>query len=240
MIANAQRKAVTALQRKKGRKASGCFLVEGTKGVEEALASGWEVETVYATDGWIPPPVSRVEVVRVTDAEMRKLSALDTPPGVLAVVRIPEPPEVDVSRGRWLGLDGVRDPGNLGTLLRLADWFGLDGVVCSPDCVDWSNPKVVQAAMGSLFRKPPRVLDLADALSAAPWSAGAFLDGESLYETPLPSDGLLVLGGESHGIRPALEAVLSRRLTIPRFGGAESLNVAMAGAVFCGEWRRSR
>jgi len=238
MLTHAQRKAVTALHRKKRRHDAGRFLVEGRKCVEEVLGSDWEVDTVFATVEWRRPDACEAPVVEVEAGEMRKLSALETPQCVLAVVCMPEPEAADLSRGRWLGLDGIRDPGNLGTILRLADWFGLDGVVCSPDCVDWSNPKVVQASMGSLFRVGPTVRDLPEAVGAAPWAAGAVLDGRSVYGLEWPEHGMLVLGNESHGIRPETLAAVEHRLTIPRWGGAESLNAAMSAAIFCSEWRR--
>lgn len=240
MATRAERRAVTALRRKKERRERGCFVVEGLKSVEELLTSDWPVERLYATAAWQPPATLNAPREEVSESEMAEMSSLDSPQPVLAVAKIPECEQADPGRGRWLWLDGVRDPGNLGTILRLADWFGLQGVGLSPDCVDWTNPKVVQAGMGSLFRVPLIVRDPEALLTTAPpaWCAGAFLDGDNLFRTPLPPDGWIVLGNEARGIRPALAAHLPRRLTIPRHGGAESLNAAMAAAVFCAEWRR--
>lgn len=239
MATKAERRAVAALRRKKERRARKVFVVEGRKSVEELLSSDWPVERLYATEEWEIPPECGAEVVRVDPGEMEEMSTLESPQPVLAVAKMREEPDVDPGRGRWLMLDGIRDPGNLGTLVRLADWFGLDGLLLSPDCVDWSNPKVVQAGMGSLFRVPFLVRDPLELFDTTPpvWCAGAFLRGENVYECPLPADGWLVLGNEAHGIRPEVEARIPRRLTIPRFGGAESLNAAMAAAVFCSEWR---
>lgn len=241
-MTNAERKWIAGLHRKKERMASGCFLVEGVKSVEDLLASDFEVERLVATEGWEVPAGCGFRVARVSVSEMEGISGLETPQPVLAVVRMPAEAEWSGGRGRWLGLDGIQDPGNLGTLLRLADWFGLEGVVCSRDCVERFNPKVVQASMGSVFRVRVVVGDLPELLGGLPagvWCAGAFLEGESVYEAELPPEGVLVLGNEGRGIRPETAAVLGCRLTIPGRGGAESLNVAMAGAVFCSEWTRS-
>jgi TrmH family RNA methyltransferase len=155
------------------------------------------------------------------------------------VAEIPQEPRVDLTRGRWFWLDGVRDPGNLGTILRLVDWFSLDGVVVSPDCVDSTNPKAVQASMGSLFRVPVLQRDLTELLAQTGPGlsvAGTFMDGTPLGEADLPANGALILGNEGEGIRPEVAALLRTRIGIPGGGGAESLNVAMAAAVCAYEW----
>ncbi|MGA0332998.1 MAG: TrmH family RNA methyltransferase [Kiritimatiellia bacterium] len=236
MLTHAQRKAVTALHRKKGRMDAARFLVEGVKSVGELLQSGWAVDQIFATPEWQPPPDLSVPVQPVSPEELKRLSLLETPQEVLAVVPLPPSPEPEPLQGRWIALDQLQDPGNLGTILRLADWFGLAGVLCSPDCVEWSNPKTVQASMGSVFRIPIRIQDLSTLQT--PWLAGAFLSGKNLYETPLPENGVIVLGNEGRGISPALASLIPNHLTIPSFGEAESLNAAMAAAVFCSEWRR--
>lgn len=236
MLTHAQRKAVTALHHKKGRRESGCFLVEGGKSVNELLGTDWQVLQIFATDAWQPPSGCTLDIQRVRAEELKRLSLLQTPQEVIAMVRIPPPLPEDRLCGRWLALDQLQDPGNLGTILRLADWFGLAGVICSPDCVEWSNPKVVQASMGSVFRVRLRVQDLSRL--DTPWLGGAFLQGKNLYQSALPADGVLVLGNEGRGIRPELAAQIPHRLSIPAFGQAESLNAAMAAAVFCSEWRR--
>ncbi len=241
-MTHAQRKRIVGLHRKKGRVEEGCFLVEGVKSVEDLLRSDFEIEVIVATDDWQAPVAVPCPVQRAGRDEFKKLSALETPQSVLAVVKIPEKRTAWEAKGRWLGLDGIQDPGNLGTLLRLADWFGLEGIVCSPDCVDRFNPKVVQASMGSVFRVPVYEADLPAFVRELPdgfWCAGAFLDGGDVYGQSLPDEGLLILGNEGQGIRPETEGVLKNRLTIPRRGRAESLNVAMAGAVFCSEWVRN-
>jgi TrmH family RNA methyltransferase len=239
MASRAECKAVVALRRKKERKARRQFVVEGAKSVEDLLFSAWPVHAIYATVDWQPASPPQGKVIPVTEQEMAEISSLEAPQSVLAVVENDSPLKAEITRGRWLVLDGVRDPGNLGTVCRLADWFGMDGLLLSGDCVDWTNPKVVQASMGSLFRVPIRVLDLTDpTLSFPAWCAGTFLEGEPLYDTVWPEDGWLVLGNEANGIRPAVADRVTQRFTIPRLGGAESLNVAMTAAIACSEWRR--
>ena len=242
MITHAERKRIVGMHRKKGRTASGCFLVEGVKSVADLLQSDFEVEQLVATEDWQAPAAVSCPVERVGAAELDRLSALDTPQSVLAVVRMPAEPARWTRKGRWLGLDGIQDPGNLGTLLRLVDWFGLEGIMCSSDCVDLFNPKVVQASMGSIFRVPVVIAELATFLRELPKgfvSAGAFLDGENVYCSGMPEEGILVLGNEGRGIRAETEREIGLRLTIPARGRAESLNAAMAGAVFCSEWMRN-
>jgi TrmH family RNA methyltransferase len=241
MLTHAERKRIVGLHRKKGRAQSDCFLVEGTKSIEDLLKSGFAVECIVATEAWQAPVAVSCPVHRVGEDELKKLSALETPQGVLAVVKMPYSSDVWTPKGRWLGLDGIQDPGNLGTLLRLADWFGLEGIVCSSDCVDRFNPKVVQASMGSIFRVPVVTADLATFLRELPEgfvTAGAFLDGENVYRHGMPEEGILILGNEGRGIRAETEKEIQLRLTIPGRGRAESLNAAMAGAVFCSEWMR--
>ncbi len=240
MISRARIRELRDLHRKKGRGEQGAFLVEGSKSVADLLASDWPVRAIYATHDWPIPQVSP-HVEPVTDQDMARISALDTPSAVLAVAESRHWEGVDPFRGRWLALDGVQDPGNLGTLLRLADWFGLQGLLLSPDTVDPTNPKAVQASMGSLFRIPVLTRDLPLLLQQAPpghWLAGAFLNGDDAFTAAYPPSGILVLGNEGRGIRPETALLLPRRLTIPRFGAAESLNVAMAGSIFCSQWRR--
>ena len=225
-------KELRALQQKKYREERGLFIVEGEKMVQEALDSALEVVRVYRRDEIGPEAMARI-------------SALSTPSPALAVVRIPAPRPVSVQRGLCLALDGIRDPGNLGTILRLADWFGVDAVYASPDCVEAYNPKVIQASLGAIFRKQPIYCDI-DALCEAFLKdgvpvLGTFLDGDDLYETALPREGLIVMGNEADGIRPEVARKVSARLLIPSFAQgptAESLNVAVATAVVVSEIRR--
>ena len=231
MLTNAEIKSIRALREKKFRDAEGLFVVEGEKMVAEALASSFEV----------------VRVLRVEDigaSAMERISLCATPSPVLAVVRMPLESVPDrIPGGLTLALDSVRDPGNFGTILRIADWFGVSQVFASPDSVETFNPKTVQASMGSVFRVRVSRCDIA-ALCAEFSSAGrrvygTVLDGENIYSAQLAADGLVVMGNESNGISAEVARLLDSRLRIPSFGGgAESLNVAVATAVTLSEFRR--
>ncbi len=235
---------IRSLADKRGRAAEGLFLAEGAKLVGELTASELVVEQVLATEeGLAEFPGAE----RISPAEMGRISALKTPTAVAALVRIPER-SLDVAaccRGLCLALDGVQDPGNLGTILRLADWFGIADVVCSPASADCFNPKVVQATMGAIARVrvhyTPLDAFLREAAREVPLY-GTFLDGESIYTAELSPRGVIVMGSEGKGISPPVESLLTRRLNIPSYPpGAptsESLNVAIATAVVCAEFRR--
>ena len=231
MLTNAEIKSIRSLREKKFRDAEGLFVVEGEKMVAEAMASSFKV----------------VRVLRVEDigaSAMERISLCATPSPVLAVVRMPLESVPDrIPGGLTLALDSVRDPGNFGTILRIADWFGVSQVFASPDSVETFNPKTVQASMGSVFRVRVARCDIA-ALCAEFSSAGrrvygTVLDGENIYSAQLASDGLVVMGNESNGISAEVIRRLDSRLRIPSFGGgAESLNVAVATAVTLSEFRR--
>lgn len=231
MLTNAEMKSIRSLREKKFRDELGLFTVEGEKSVAEALASSFEV----------------VRVLRAEDigaAAMERISQCVTPSPVLAVVRMPkEDMPAELPGGLALALDSVRDPGNFGTILRIADWFGVSQVFASPDSVETFNPKTVQASMGSVFRVRVSRCDIA-ALCAEFSSAGrrvygTVLDGENIYSAQLAADGLVVMGNESNGISAEVARRLDSRLRIPSFGGgAESLNVAVATAVTLSEFRR--
>lgn len=242
MLTSAQRKDIIALQRKKERDDRRQFLVEGPKLVEELLASGWRVDRVVAVAEWAEGRNLSCPLHVVPPTELERVSAMETPNQVLAVARMPAalaPPTAP--SGLVLALDGLQDPGNLGTILRTADWFAVEQVVCSPDCADRFNPKVVQASMGAVFRVPLAAAPLAKWLGQLPATvdiAGAFLGGENLFTTPRPTPAVLVLGSEGRGISDAVAAQVRRRITIPRPGRGESLNAAIAAALLCAEWRR--
>lgn len=245
MVTRADITLVQSLFDKKGRREHGLFVVEGRKAVGEALASGWTVERVYTTGAATDHP--GVPVTEVSPAQFERLSRLKSPQGVLALVRIPEQSTPHFDPGRlYIALDSVQDPGNLGTIIRIADWFGIDGIVCSIDTADRFNPKVVQATMGSLFRVPVRYGDLAGLLQAARDTGlpvyGAMLGGENIYTARLRPSGVIVMGNEGNGISPGIIELLGHRLTIPSFApageGAESLNVAVSAAVIVSEFRR--
>ena len=225
------------LAQKKFRDESGRFVVEGEKMVSEALASGFEVVSVYRRD-------------EIGEEAMARLSMLSSPSPVLAVVRQPAPAAFRPSKGLFLVLDGIRDPGNLGTILRVADWFGIDGVVASPDTVELYNPKVVQATMGAIFRVPFHRMDIAElcrkVVTGGGHVYGTFLNGENIYskalDCGLEAPSVIVIGNESNGISPTVAACVSDRLFIPPYPaddpGSESLNAAIATAITVAEFRR--
>ncbi|MGB3616749.1 MAG: RNA methyltransferase [Catalinimonas sp.] len=238
-------KHVNDLQRKKYRRQTNAFLVEGAKSVRELLdAPDFEVQHVLATAAFLEQHHAAVATkveswYEVDDATLRRAGTLVTPNGALAVVALPDRPPPDPNAGWLLALDGVNDPGNLGALVRLADWYGLPHLICSTDTVDLYNPKAVHATMGSFLRVPVHYLDLPTFLDRVEGAVcGALLTGgSSLHGYTFPASGVIVLGSESHGIRPEVAPLVTTPLTIPRFGGAESLNVALAGAVFCDRLR---
>ena len=233
MLTNAEIKTVRSLREKKFRDELGLFTVEGEKMVAEALASSFEV----------------VRVLRAEEegaSVMSRISRCATPPPVMAVVRMPrETVPEDIPEGLVLALDSVRDPGNFGTILRIADWFGVKHVYASPDTVETFNPKAVQASMGSVFRVRVHRCDIAEVCrsfrDAGREVCGTVLDGEDIYSARLSTDSLVVMGNESAGICGEVRGLLDCRLRIPSFGGgAESLNVAVATAVTLSEFRRRR
>jgi len=246
MLSHNQIKLLTALQVKKYRQKYRKFVVEGDKMVAELLGqSRIAVSAVFATERWADENADILsgfseKTTFVTDAELKKISSLTTPNAVLAVAEMPADIEsVEILHSNLcFYLDGLQDPGNVGTILRIADWFGLPAVFCSPDCADAFSPKVVQASMGAIFRIRTAELPLIELLRAAPGTAvlGAVLGGDNVFEANTPRTGLLVIGNEGRGISPETEALLTHRLTIPRHprGGAESLNAAVAAGILAG------
>ena len=227
-LSNNEIRMIRSLREKKFRDELGLFTVEGEKMVAELAASGLETVMVVRRED-------------VGEKVMERISSCNTPSPVLAVVRKPAPATHGAS-GLCLALDSVRDPGNMGTILRLADWFGLDCIFASPDSVEIYNPKVVQASMGAIFRKKLIYCDIAQKCrefrTAGLEVFGTFLNGDNIYESTLPAEGLIVLGNESNGISKAVAAECSRRLTIPTFGGgSESLNVSIAAAITVSEFK---
>ena len=234
-LTHAQIKMIRSLKDKKFRDEYGLFVVEGEKLVREALDSSYEVESVYRMEG-------------IGENVMSRISLCATPSPVLALVRIPADRssygKCGISGGLCLALDSVRDPGNMGTILRVADWFGVETVYLSADCTDIFAPKVVQATMGSIFRVHTEIADIPELCRAFTSQGrpvyGTLLDGEDIYASNLEEQALVVMGNESNGISGAVRNEISRGLRIPSFGksGAESLNVAVATAVTLSEFRR--
>lgn len=231
MISNSEIKQIRSLREKKYRDELGLFVVEGEKMVGEAAASGFEVVRVYREE-------------EIGSEAMSRISSLSTPSPVLAVVVKPRPQELVIENDLYLALDSVRDPGNMGTIIRIADWFGINTVLASPDSVEIFNPKVIQASMGSIFRVRFVYTDIPVACRRFKESGmpvyGTFLDGKDIYSQELGTAGLIVMGNESNGISRATAAEVNSRLYIPSYGksGAESLNVAVATAVTLAEFRR--
>lgn len=239
MISNSQTKLITSLKQKKYRDRERLFVAEGPKVISELLEEGLKLRWLFSAE---PYDNSQENHFGVTDAELKRISSLQTPNTSLAVFEIPEPRPLLVS-GLIVALDALRDPGNLGTIIRLCDWFGVEQLICSEDTVDCYNPKVVQASMGSLGRVQVHYLPLLEFLEKTDLpNYGGFMDGRNIYSEELPKDAILVLGNEANGISEAVSGVVGNRISIPRFGKTqktESLNVATATAILLSEFRRS-
>ncbi len=245
-ITRDQIRLVKALQRKKHREATELFIVEGVKLTDELLVSGWEIKALYGTAEWSEGKnLSGLPFYGVKAAEMERMSGLKQPNEVLAVVgqRHEKPDLPALKEELVLALDDVKDPGNMGTIIRTAEWFGIRTILCSEQTVEVYNSKVVQASMGSVFRVKVYPVDLPSTLAAyrrltGQPVAGALLEGDPLLEKPRFEKGILVMGSESHGISQAVMSQLTQGLKIPAFGQAESLNVATATAIILYEFRR--
>lgn len=241
MITKNTIKQIASLRQQKFRKELGLFVVEGRKMTEELLHSDFETVGLYATDAFIEANPSLADAEPVSEMQMEQMSGQNTPPGILAVVRIPQQGIIKTTSRLVLALDGIANPGNMGTLIRTAEWFGIHDVVCSSDCVELWNPKTVQATMGSLFRMKVWSTDLPAYLKQAKADGssiyGALLDGENLFQMQNNPEGILVIGSESHGIRADVLPCITHPVTIPRVGGSatESLNAAVAGAILMAE-----
>jgi len=240
MLSKNQIKLITSLQQKKHRFAHQMFFAEGIKVVQELLESNFELVHLYTTQNDFEQ-VSNDKKVLVNESDLKKISALSTPNTCLAVFKIPVEKQI-IEKGLILALDSIRDPGNLGTILRLCDWFGIGQLICSKETVDIYNPKVVQATMGSIARVNVNYVDLEIFVSQTNLAVfGTFMDGNNIYKTELPQEGIIIMGNEANGISPELEKLIKNRLTIPRFGTiqkTESLNVATATAIVLSEFRR--
>ena len=240
MLSKNQIKLITSLQQKKQRFAHRLFFAEGIKGIQELLESNFELVHLYTTQNDFDI-VSNDKKVLINEQELKKITALATPNTCLAVFKIPNEKKITES-GLILALDSIRDPGNLGTILRLCDWFGIQEIICSKETVDIYNPKVVQATMGSLARVNVNYIDLAPFISQTKLPVfGTFMNGTNIYKTDLRQEGIIVMGNEANGISPEIEKLIKYRLAIPRFGTlqkTESLNVSTATAIVLSEFRR--
>ena len=235
-----------SLQQKKFRIEHGLFLVEGYKSVIDFAHSAYSIVTIYYTNA-IDPKLLKLSVkinfseISLTDLE--KISSLKSPQDIIALVKIPDWPLLNafaLKNKFAIVLDGIQDPGNMGTIIRTADWFGINYIICSADTVDVYNPKVVQATMGSLARINIYYVELSEFLKDIKLPVfGALLDGSNIYKTDFGTEGLIIMGNEGNGLRPEIVEMVQQAVTIPRTGEAESLNVGIATAIFCSEIKRN-
>lgn len=245
-------KHINSLEKKKFRLESGTFIASGEKTVAEILRSKMKIKTVFAVKSWISANASKfknIEIQEVNEDEMQKITVMQSLPSVIAEVFFKEEKPLKLENDKlYLALDSLRDPGNFGTIIRIADWFGIDGIIASEDCVDMYNSKTVQASMGSVFRVDVFYMDLCAVLKEAQQKNipvyGTFLEGDNIYKEKLSKNGIIVLGNEGHGILDETKKYITKKLFIP-FGvdkdrAPESLNVSAATAVVCSEFFRRR
>ncbi len=240
MVVKSQIKFIKSLQQKKYRMLNSLFVAEGVKMVNELLQTELKLHSLYTTNPELLPS-NEFKYEKISDADLKKISSLKSPNKVLAVFHIPDAAPLNFN-GWLLVLDGVKDPGNLGTIIRLCDWFGIDHLVCSNDTVDCYNPKVLQATMGSVARVNIVYMNVKTLVknSGVP-VVGAFMEGEPVYRFKWPAQGMLIMGNEAHGISKELERESTNKVSIPQFGHptTESLNVATATAILLNELRRN-
>lgn len=238
MLSKNQIKSITRLKQKKYRLQDGFFVVEGVKTIQELLQSKLVLRALYTTESF---NIDAKDEIIISETDLKRISFLTTPNKALAVFKTPEPRPI-ITDGLIVALDAVRDPGNLGTIIRLCDWFGITDLVCSKETVDCFNPKVIQATMGSITRVNINYVNLVEFLNNTNLPVfGAFMEGENVYKKQLPNSGILVMGNEANGVSKEIEAIITEKISIPRFGdlqSTESLNVATATAILLSEFRR--
>lgn len=241
MLTKNQIKYITQLKQKKYRDLNKIFIAEGFKVIKELLNSNFKLEQIYTTQQ-LKFDVSSAFITEISDVELKKISLLTTPNECLALFKmkdVNQPSKI----GLKVALDDVRDPGNLGTIIRLCDWFGITDLICSEETVDVYNPKVVQATMGSLTRVNVFYTNLPKYLRKYELPIlGTFMDGENIYKQQLPNEGIIVMGNEANGISKEIEHLVTQKIAIPRFGAlqqTESLNVATATAIILSEFKRN-
>lgn len=252
MISKNQQKYISSLEQKKNRKKDNVFVAEGFKIVGELLQAGYNPKMIVGSEEWMnnaPTLPNHTTCITVTEEELRKTSFLQHPQQVLGVFEIPSGTDIPdtewVKNNLCIALDGVQDPGNLGTIIRIADWFGIDTIICSHTTADAYAPKVVQATMGSISRVKVIYTDLVEYLKGLDKDIpvyGTLLDGENIYTKQLTTNGIIVMGNEGNGISPDVRELVNNRLLIPSYPPerptAESLNVAIATAITVAEFRR--
>lgn len=235
-----QLKLITSLQQKKYRQKHKLFIAEGVKVVNELINSDFELDILFSTDDVLVNKNQKTPII--SEVELKKISSLKTPNKVLGLFKIPEEKALQ-EKGLTIALDEINDPGNLGTIIRLCDWFGVQQLVCSLNTVDCYNPKVIQSTMGSITRVQINYVELPDFLSDTTLPVFiADMDGKDVYKTKLPENAVLVMGNEANGISDEIKKIVENKIKIPRFGNlqqTESLNVATATAILLSEFRRS-
>ncbi len=232
MLSRSESKYIQTLSHKKQRDAERLFVVEGNKLAKEVLNSNYKVDKVYATQSWMNGN-QKIEATLVTEDELQKISNLQTANDVLLIVEMSPYQRITSFKNTiTLALDGIQDPGNFGTIIRIADWFGIQQIICSKDCVELYNPKVIQSTMGSFIRVNINYVDLDTTLQEANVPVyGALLNGGDVKEIEKPQEGILIIGNESKGIREPLLSHINKAISIKRIGGAESLNAAVATGI---------
>ena len=240
MVSKNQIKLINSLQQKKYRKLHNLFIAEGKKVIQELIDANFSLEHLFVTK--IDLFDKKHAATLISDSELKKISSLTSANDCLAVFKIKEYSS-STNSGLELALDNIKDPGNMGTIIRLCDWFGISKIICTEETVDIYNPKVVQATMGSLARVQVEYTNLTAYLKATDLEIfGTFMDGENIYKKELPTSGILVMGNEANGISSEIEKLITQKIAIPRFGNlqqTESLNVATATAIFLSEFKRS-
>lgn len=238
-ISKNQLKLITSLSQKKYRQKHKLFVAEGVKVVNELLNSSFELDQLFATEDF---DTQHKNCQIISNEELRKISSLKTPNKVLGIFKIPAEKEIS-NKGLILVLDDINDPGNLGTIIRLCDWFGITTLVCSNETVDCYNQKVVQSSMGSLTRLAIKYLNLKEYLSNTELPTFiADMDGENVYKKELPKEAVLIMGNEANGVSDEIKSLIKHKISIPRFGNlqeTDSLNVATATAILLSEFRRN-
>ena len=239
-ISKNQVKVITSLSQKKYRQKHKLFIAEGVKVVNELLNSSFEIDSLFVVDDFTID-ISADKIIRISEKDLQKISNLKTSNKVLGLFKIPDAIPLQKS-GITIALDAINDPGNLGTIIRLCDWFGVSQLVCSKDTVDCYNQKVVQASMGSLTRVSIIYTDLETYLKKNELPTFiADMDGENVYKTQLPQEAILIMGNEANGVSDEIKALIKNKIAIPRFGEnqeIESLNVATATAILLSEFKR--
>ncbi len=240
MLTKAQIKYIRSLTQQKFRNEYKVFIAEGEKIALEWLHASGRIEMIVATEGWAETNkkvIARHEEATlqiVKESELEVISALKAPNKVMLAVPMPEQAPVQIGNGWYIALDEIQDPGNMGTIIRIADWFGIKNILCSPGCTDVYSPKVVQSAMGGHLRVNIVENDLLPVLSSTSLPIyAATLDGESIYQVKRQESGILLIGNESKGISDRIKDIATHKITIPRKGGAESLNAGVSAGILC-------